>query len=289
MEFFTKVDIPRAVRLIDPCDNILCLGSCFAERVGTKMSDAGLNVTVNPWGTLYNPASVADALGGRLYDEDTSTIRMLHGEPGKPLVLTSPKGGWTTLIVTLGTSHVYERDGHVVANCRKRKASEFTERELSHEEIVAYLRSIVTFARHVIFTVSPYRYAKYGFHESCLAKARLLIAVDQIVNENISASNGHRVVEYFPAYEIMMDELRDYRYYAADMLHPSEVAVDYIWQRFCKVHLSAETLSFIDEMRPVQQFLAHRPFNPDGNEYKSALEQTMEKKNKILKKYNLLT
>ena len=129
----------------------------------------------------------------------------------------------------------------------------------------------------VVLTVSPIRYRKYGYHESQLSKATLLLAVHQLVIRS--------QVLYFPAYEILMDELRDYRFYAADMLHPSQQAVDYIWERLVDTCFSSEAKAFLDEWRPLKQALAHRPFNPEAEEYKTLMDKTMLKVAELRKKY----
>lgn len=130
----------------------------------------------------------------------------------------------------------------------------------------------------VVLTVSPIRYAKYGFHGSQLSKAVLLLAADKVVRE-------HDVVEYFPAYEIVNDELRDYRFYREDMLHPSDQAVEYIWQRFGDTYFSDNTRRFLEEWRPVKAALGHRPFNADSEEHKEFLRKTMEKAAALKEKY----
>lgn len=265
MILLTKVNIEHPNWRIEASDEILCVGSCFAEKVGERMMLSALNTTVNPWGALYNPASIADALNKA---ECTPDI----------------------LILTLGTTHVFERNGQVVANCQKLPAHLFTERDLSIEEIVETLSTAIEriHARHismkVILTVSPYRYANWnssgvkGMHGNQLSKARLLLACDEIV---------HRLsyVYYFPAYEIVLDELRDYRFYDTDMLHPSAQAVDYIWERFQETVLSQRCREFIVEMEPIRKALAHRPLNPDSDEYKRFIAATLQRKQEIIKKY----
>lgn len=259
VKFRTIVEIVPPEWRIDPADSILCVGSCFAQRIGDAMAVRRMRVDVNPWGTLYNPASIAIAL-------DDSEL--------------SPD----IVIVTLGTTHVYERDGRVVANCQKLPASLFTERELTTDEVVETLASVLERLRsrnprlRAVLTVSPYRYAKYGFHGSQLSKARLLMAVDELTRRLPYST-------YFPAYEIVLDELRDYRFYDADMLHPNQQAVDYIWERFAETLLSPRCQDFLREMEPIRKALAHKPFDPDSDEYKRFVEEAKRKEQAVIEKF----
>ena len=181
--------------------------------------------------------------------------------------------------LTLGTNHVYieKATGEIVDNCQKRPAALFEERELTVEECADYLRRTVDVLRsrrpdvQVVVTVSPIRYRKYGYHESQLSKATLMLSVERST--------------YFPAYEIMMDELRDYRFYAPDMLHPSEQAVDYIWERLVETYFSPAARQWLEDWRPVKQALAHRPFDAESEDYKALMDKTMLKVAELRKKY----
>ena len=192
-----------------------------------------------------------------------------------------------TAVFTLGTNHVYvERaTGEIVDNCQKRPQREFEERELTIKECAEALHEAISLLRqanpkvNVILTVSPIRYAKYGYHGSQLSKAVLLLATDKVVKEN-----GDKVY-YFPAYEIVNDELRDYRFYKADMLHPNEQAVDYIWEQLVATCFSAETKEFLREWQPIKEALAHRPFNPEAAAYQDFIKKTMEKAKMLKLKY----
>ena len=136
----------------------------------------------------------------------------------------------------------------------------------------------------VVLTVSPIRYRKYGYHESQLSKATLLLAIDRLTTSRTPAPS-HPLIYYFPAYEILTDELRDYRFYAPDMLHPSQQAVDYVWERLVDSCFSAAAKTFLDEWRPLKQILAHRPFNPDSEDYKALMQKTMQQVDDLRKKY----
>lgn len=269
MQFSTPVNIPLAGFSIEPCERMLFVGSCFADNIGQRFVADKFRAVVNPDGVMYNPASIlhtVDRYVERLEAEDAEAPR--------------------TAVFTLGTNHVYilNETGEIVDNCRKRPQRLFTERELTVDECAEYLcraigrlRSVNPDVR-VVLTVSPIRYAKYGFHGSQLSKAVLLLAADKVVREQ-------DMVEYFPAYEIVNDELRDYRFYREDMLHPSDQAVEYIWQRFGDTYFSEHTLSFLEEWRPVKAALGHRPFNADSEEHKEFLRKTMAKADALKAKY----
>ena len=252
MIFRTEVSIPRADFFVRPNERMLFVGSCFADNIGRRFADNHFPVTVNPFGVMYNPASVLH------------TVERLDAEcvPG-------------VAFLTLGTNHVYilKETGEIVDNCRKRPQRLFVERELTIDECTEYLERAVGILLgrnpdiHIVLTVSPIRYAKYGYHESQLSKSVLLLAADRLVRE-------YDCVTYFPAYEIVNDELRDYRFYNSDMLHPSDQTVEYIWERLSAVYFSDDTRRFVEEWRPIREALGHRPFNPDSQEYKSFLQKT---------------
>lgn len=263
MEFRTKVSVGRVPFSIRPCCRMLFVGSCFADSMGRRFADDRFRAVVNPFGVMYNPASVLH------------TVERYEGEPPEVAVLT------------LGTNHVYilKETGEIVDNCRKRPQRLFREELLTVDVCLDYLsRAVETLLSRnpdvrVVVTVSPIRYAKYGFHGSALSKAVLLLAADRLV------AAYPDVVEYFPAYEIVNDELRDYRFYAEDMLHPSQQAVAYIWERFAEAFFSEDTWRFLEEWRPIKEALAHRPFRPDSDEYKEFIAATMRKAELLARKY----
>ena len=265
MEFRTIVDIAKPEFSIEPCEELLFVGSCFADSIGERFREEGFPVTVNPYGTMYNPASVLH------------TIEKYEGKP-------------RTAFITLGTNHVYrlKETGEIVDNCEKRPQALFQEEKLSVDTCADYLRQAIAVLRkrrpdvRVVMTVSPIRYRKYGYHESQVSKATLLLAIEKVLPSDGIA--GH--CTYFPAYEIVMDELRDYRFYAADMLHPSAQAVEYIWERLVESYFSPEAKAFLDEWRPLKQALGHKPFNPDSEEYRALMDKTMLKVAELRKKYS---
>lgn len=262
MEFRTRVKIDRPEFEIGPCEEMLFVGSCFADNIGRRFKEEKFRATVNPFGVMYNPASILH------------TVERTESAP-------------RVALFTLGTNHVYilNETGEIVDNCAKRPQRLFTERELTIDECVGYLgRAVdVLVGRRqdvrVIVTVSPIRYAKYGFHGSQLSKAVLLLAADRLVRERPGR------VSYFPAYEIVNDELRDYRFYAKDMLHPSEQAVEYIWELFSEAYFSPEAKRFIAEWRPLKEAFGHRPLHPESAEYRNFMDKTMLKISELSKKY----
>ena len=263
MEFRTIVNIPRPTFELEPCERILFVGSCFADNIGKRFEEEKFRAMVNPFGVMYNPVSVLH------------TVKKVANHT------------FDTAVFTLGTNHVYvERaTSEIVDNCQKRPQREFEERELTVEECAAALREAITLLRqanpkvNIIITVSPIRYAKYGYHGSQLSKAVLLLATDKVIKEE-----GERVY-YFPAYEIVNDELRDYRFYKADMLHPNEQAVEYIWEQLVATCFSAEAKQFLEEWRPIKEALAHRPFHPEAVAYQDFIKKTKEKAKMLELKY----
>lgn len=264
MEFRTIVDIPTPEFTIEPQEKMLFVGSCFADNIGKRFVDEMFLATVNPLGVMYNPASILH------------TIQSIEDAP-------------RVAFLTLGTNHVYilKETGEIVDNCRKRPARLFHEEELTVDECAEYLQKAVDilYSRNkdvkVVVTVSPIRYAKYGYHGSQLSKATLQLAADKLVKANVNCT-------YFPAYEIVNDELRDYRFYREDMLHPTDQTVEYIWQRLQETYLSNAAKDFIESWRPLKEAIRHRPFNPEGAEYIAFANKTKENIAKLRLQYPLL-
>ena len=283
MEFRTPVTITLAPFAIEPRERMLFVGSCFADNIGRRFVDDKFRATVNPYGVMYNPASIMHTVKrwtGELVAAQSEASD--SGSDVSQAINEAPQ----TAVFTLGTNHVYilNETGEIVDNCRRRPQRLFTERELSVDECADYLREAVAMLRQInpsvriIITVSPIRYAKYGFHGSQLSKATLLLAADKLTKEMDN-------VVYFPAYEIVNDELRDYRFYREDMLHPTDQAVEYIWQRFGETFFSKQTVKFLEEWRPIKAALAHRPFNPEAEEYKKFLEKAKEGERELMERY----
>ncbi len=266
MNFRTIVDIPNPSFRIPPFERMLFVGSCFADSIGQRFADEKFRAVVNPFGVMYNPASILHSVERWLQQDD---------EP--PCVV----------FLTLGTNHIYvlKETGEIVDNCQKRPQRLFREEVLTVDQCVNYLSETVSLLCgackevRVVVTVSPIRYAKYGFHGSSLSKAVLLLAAEQL------QQTFPDVVCCFPAYEIVNDELRDYRFYQPDMLHPSQQAVDYIWERLTDSYLSDDALLFIKEWKPIKEALAHRPFHPESEEYKAFMQQTRMKAKALEEKW----
>ncbi|MBR6064686.1 MAG: GSCFA domain-containing protein [Bacteroidales bacterium] len=305
MIFHTEINIKPLEQTVVYADALLFLGSCFADEVGVICKGLGFNALVNPFGVLYNPASIAQsverldsgrpftrddviAVGERQYctfnhntafwntSEDMllQTINQRLGEAHEHFM----KSKW--LVVSLGTSWVFKHrmSGQIVSNCHKLPAHQFDREFLTVERSSQYLSGIVE--RHpekqFIFTVSPLRHLKDGMHGSQLSKAALLLAVNEICRQ---FANAH----YFPAYEIMMDELRDYRFYKEDMVHPTEQAVRYIWEHFAEFAINASEKPAMNAAAELRQMLEHKPLFPETEAFKR-FELQKERKTAELKK-----
>lgn len=284
MKFVTSVDITPSVKKISYSDKILLLGSCFADNIGAKFGEYYFQTTVNPYGTLYNPASIAKALSGVVNREMGIGIVQHNGlwhsfshhgsfsrtdkedlvracEQSRVQLCVALQQA-TTVMVTFGTAWVYEYEGEVVANCHKLPANQFVRRRLTVDEIVSIWQPVLASMpdKHWIFTVSPIRHIKDGLHENQLSKAVLLQSIEQLSQLSIAHCS------YFPSYEIMLDELRDYRFYADDMLHPSPVAVEYIWQRFVDAYMTADTQNEMCTLHQLWRDRHHRFLHPESQE-----------------------
>ena len=270
---------------MDIADRLLFVGSCFADNIGKRFAEEQFAATINPYGVMYNPVSVLH------------TVERL-AEKGE---------SYDVAFLTFGTNHIYilKETGEVVDNCQKRPQRLFDEQQLSVEECAGYMRQTIEVLRRmnpavrVVLTVSPIRYAKYGYHGSQLSKATLLLAVGSVCGraakygETNAAKYGETNAAkyggtyYFPSYEVVVDELRDYRFYNEDMLHPSQQAVEYLWERIGESLLTERTLQYLEEYRPIKQALSHRPFNPESEEYKAFRQQTIEKLQHLNNKYKI--
>ena len=257
---------------------MLFVGSCFADNIGRRFQQEQFRAVVNPYGVMYNPASILHTVQSFFNNNSSLVTNQLS-------IINCPLSIINVAVLTLGTNHVYilKETGEIVDNCRKQPQSLFIERQLSVDECASYLRQTIALLReanpqvHVILTVSPIRYRKYGYHGSQLSKATLLLAADRVANE--------LGVDYFPSYEIMNDELRDYRFYAPDMLHPSDQAVEYIYQRLAETYFSPATHDFLRLWQPIRQALAHRPFDPDSADYQQFRQHTLQQLEALRQQY----
>ncbi len=242
MKFRTEIEIAPFERGIDHSRRGFSVGSCFASSIAGRLERYKFPLASNPTGVLYNPFSIADLL-----------------ESHPPELAEADY-----VLVTFGTAWVYEENGCVVANCGKRPAHLFTRRRLSVEEIVerfdGLMRGVLR-DKQVIFTVSPVRHLKDGFEENSLSKAILRLAVAEIV------ARHRATAQYFPAFETLNDDLRDYRFYGPDLAHPSDEAVEYIWEKFAAAALGPETLKLLPLIEGIVRATEHRPFAPDAEEH----------------------
>jgi len=302
MRFFTEIQIPEFPGQMDYSKSMMLFGSCFSENIGQKLIDLKFNVDMNPFGILYNPESIANSLRilleKRAFTEDDlfqdqglwnsffHHSRFSDVDQSAALEKINSRISSSHeflkkadfLVITFGTAWVYElkKTGKIVSNCHKIPATEFKRFRLEVSHITNVYKELLEQIRvfnpklKVIFTVSPIRHWKDGAVENQLSKATLLLAIDQLIK-----GFGNQDCSYFPSYELMMDELRDYRFYAEDMLHISQVAVDYIFERFSKVMITKESMDVSKKVIKVRKAFGHRPVNPNTDEFKEFILQNL--------------
>ena len=313
MELQTKIPLKKQSKnLIDYKSNILLLGSCFVENIGAKLEYFKFQNTQNPFGILFHPKAIEilifNAINQKKYSEidvffqheqwhSFDAHSKLSSTSKEDLLKTLNKNAQLTnqrilksthIIITLGTAWVYNdiETKNTVANCHKVSPKKF-EKELmpvvavfkSLKNIVELIKSVNTEAS-IIFTVSPVRHIKDGFVENTQSKAHLITGIHQFLNQKSSIVNRQSC--YFPSYEIMMDELRDYRFYNEDMLHPNGVAINYIWEKFQDVWIFDEAIKTMEEVDAIQKGLQHKPFNANAEAYLKFIQQ-IELKKQVLK------
>ena len=300
---FMPVQIPASSWKIGYDDQILLMGSCFADSMCAKLHEHYFRVEGNPFGVLYNPASIAIAIemarksqtiedkdlvehGGLWHSmahhgvfSDIDMAVVLDKCNGSIVALRQALENATVITITFGTAWLYEYAGKVVGNCHKIPANQFVRRRMTVEEIVATWQPLVEAMpdKKWLFTVSPIRHVKDGLHENHINKGILLQAVEQLTKQTGCS--------YFPAYEIMLDELRDYRYYAEDMVHPSSMAVEYIWQRLVETYMTADTQAEMKTLHQLWRDEHHRFIHPDSIEAKRFLERLGQKKHELQEDY----
>lgn len=306
--FSTEVKITPLERKISYGDKLVFLGSCFADEVGSICHDLGFDALTNPFGVLFNPVSIAKAVNrlenGRPYTHD-DVVNVGEGEfyctfehntefwnTSKDALLANintkldsdcqhfKQTKW--VVVSLGTAWIYRhlQTSQIVSNCHKLPSQYFDRSMLTVDMATDVINEFVTGnpAKNFIFTVSPLRHLKDGLHENQLSKATLLLAVDKVCKANANAF-------YFPAYEILLDELRDYRFYKEDMMHPTAQAVRYIWEKFCDCAITDESRLIIKEAEALQTMMRHRPMFPESSQYSTFVKRKEEKTEEIRKKY----
>ena len=299
MQFTTKIPVQKSSFPIDYDSKIMLLGSCFAENMGNKFDYFKFQATTNPFGIIFNPVSLKKIIERSVqknyfsendifFHNESWHCFEVHSELSNPdkdtfleslndlIRLTNQQlNDSTHIIITLGTSWVYRNieSNEIVANCHKVPQKQFTKELLSINQIEESLQNIISLIHSVnpncnfIFTVSPVRHIKDGFTENTLSKAHLIAAIHKTITHHTSP------ITYFPSYEIMMDELRDYRFYAEDMLHPSQTAVDYIWIQFFENYISESQFGLMNDICSIQKGLKHRPFNPNTESHQKFLHQ----------------
>lgn len=310
MRLQTIIDIGKSKQPLDYSDKIVLFGSCFVENIGQKLLQNKFQVDINPFGVLYNPLSIASAIDDLLHERsfheadlfyynglynsfshhsqfsdenrDECLKRINTRIHSSSLYLREA----SRLIITFGSAYVYftKKENNVVSNCHKIPDKEFVRRRISVEEIVTKWTQLIAQLREenprlqILFTVSPIRHWKDGSHENLLSKSTLHLAIDRLIEINSNCN-------YFEAYEIMMDELRDYRYYAEDMIHPSNLAIEYIWKRFTETQLSKSAEKILKEWQSLKLSINHRPLHPKSETYRQFLLRNRRSVTEFTEKY----
>lgn len=290
-EFRTIVNVETDFK-ISYRDSVLMLGSCFTDNIGQRLAQAKIPVTVNPYGVLFNPESIAATIENGLNIKPIAESDLLrngdlwvnldfHGSfsstdkyeaiekmNAAARLMNKKLSEATILFLTFGTAYVYKylQTNKIAANCHKLPGTSFQSYMLTADEIAnRYTRLIDKLLKQnpnlqIVFTVSPIRHLRDGAHRNQLSKATLLLAIDQIVSH-------FKQAHYFPSYEILLDDLRDYRFYNTDMVHPSSLAVDYIWQQLRNSCISPADNKLIDEIMKIETAVSHKPINPQSAEF----------------------
>lgn len=311
MQFRTKISIPQNDNPIDYNSKMMSLGSCFAVNMAEKLDYFKFQNTCNPFGIIFNPVSIEKMVyrvaNQFLYTEEDIFFYNerwhcyeVHSDlshPNKEVFLENLNAvvkltyqeisEASHIIMTYGTSWVYRNlaSNAVVANCHKVPQKQFSKEILSVQTNEKSIQNTLDLIQkinpnvHFIFTVSPVRHLKDGFVENQWSKAHLITAIQQTINDK------QQTINYFPSYEIMMDELRDYRFYAEDMVHPNQVAIDYIWERFSETFISEESRLIMKEVETIQKGLQHRPFNPNSKSHQQFLSKLQDKMSKLQKQF----
>ena len=310
MNFRTKISIEKAAVEVSYASRILMLGSCFTDNIGKKLQQAKFKVAINPFGIQYNPLSVAQALQYLVEKKQFGTSDLfLHQdrwhsfmhhssfsastpdatltEINSRLFLAAASLPKTDIVfISFGTAWVYtlKDNGAVVSNCHKLPDSLFIRRRLTVDEIVSAFVPLLQKVEsinpniQVVFTVSPIRHWKDGPHENNLSKSILLLAIEAL-------QKTMKTVSYFPAYELLLDDLRDYRFYTEDMMHPNSTAIAYIWEKFGDSYFTGSTKELVGEMEKLTKMELHRPFNTESEAYEMFCAQMEQKKAAIKKRF----
>ena len=309
----TKIPLKKQqFHKVDYNSKLLLIGSCFSENIGKKLAYYKFQSITNPFGILFHPKAIEALITNAINEKEYTTKdvifnneqwhsfnahsslsssdknELIHNlNTANTLTLQQLKNA-THIIITLGTSWVYRftETDTIVANCHKIPQKKFLKEILTVDEVTesidAITKLITSINKNVTitFTVSPVRHLKDGFIENQRSKSHLLAAIHQLLD---SAQSDK--INYFPSYEIMMDELRDYRFYAEDMIHPSKIAIDYIWERFTEVWFSEQTKETMNKVETVQKGITHRSFNPTSEAHLKFLNNLQQKKETLLKAF----
>lgn len=313
MKLRTQIQLRQAENQIDYQSQLVLLGSCFAENMGEKLNYYKFPSLQNPFGILFHPKAIEKLIEGSVQGKRyTGKDTFFHNERwhcfdahsdlsdvSKEVLLerlnTGLKethqqiAGSTHIIITLGTAWVYRdtKTNSLVANCHKVPQKSFSKELLPISTLTESLKNIIDLIQSinksvsVVFTVSPVRHLKDGFVENQRSKAHLITAVAQVLSSKVELGEKH----YFPAYEIMMDELRDYRFYEADMVHPSPLAIDYIWEKFKTVWISEKAYRPMEQVEDIQKGLGHKAFDPDSERHRRFLKSLGDKITYLRKEY----
>lgn len=285
--------------------NLLLIGSCFTEQIGTKLANHKFSVLDNPNGILFNPVSITKSILSYIENKQYSEADLFYqnecwnswehhsrfSNPGKEKCLAGINESQTAayefiknadwLLITLGSAFVYElHNAEVVANCHKVPTDKFVKRLLSVEEVFNGLQTMIDKAiafnpgLHIIFTISPVRHLRDGFVENNRSKATLIHAVHQLTEKNETCF-------YFPAYELIIDDLRDYRFFAEDMVHPDYAATNYVWEKFIATCIDEPSQQLMKEIAVIVAAKNHKPFNPASEQHKRFLQSNLEKVQKL--------
>ncbi len=312
MNFTTPIGISKSNHFVDYESYIVSIGSCFAVNIGKKLDYFKLQNTTNPFGIIFNPVSIEKIVFRAVhlnkfteedifYNNERFHCYEVHSDlshQNKNEFLDSLNAivvsmhqqikKATHLMITYGTSWVYREKERsvIVANCHKMPQTHFDKHILSVATIESSIQNTVDIIRQLnpncafVFTISPVRHLKDGFVENQRSKAHLITALQNLLSEQLLGYS-----DYFPAYEIVMDELRDYRFYSDDLLHPSTMAIDYIWQRFKATYISELVFPVLDEVEVIQKSLLHQPFNPISESHQKFLSKLNLKISKLQESY----
>lgn len=302
MDFRTRIDIEKPPFSVQQQDSTLLLGSCFAQHIGNKLADSKFSVDINPFGVIYNPLSMAQSverlMSNRAFSADDIVSQgdmfhsfWLHSDFSSPLkahLLQHANERFERasaqlpqvqyLLLTFGTAYYFTTpDGLIVNNCHKFAPAYFSRKLASADEIIRVWCQIIPRLLQInphiklIFTVSPIRHLKDGAHGNQLSKASLLLAIEGI------RQRFPKVCSYFPAYELVLDDLRDYRFYADDMVHPSPMAINYMWEHFAQTYFAPHTRQCIAEWDKIHKRILHRPMHLQSEAYSQFVAATIER------------